>query len=183
MSRLTLSSPVLSRYTKTLFLLAKEQNCLPAIAEDMSKIEMIFGSTPGLSQYLSHPLLPTSNLHAIWEKCFDSQTNPLTIKFIRFLESKKRITLLTYLPTSFRNYYEEYQGIVRGVVRSVLPLSAAQMQAIKEKLQRKVLAKELHLVNTLEPKLIAGFQIQIGDMVIEANVQNKIQQLKQRLAA
>ena len=44
-------------------------------------------------------------------------------------------------------------------------------------------ASDVHIENILDESLIAGVKIQIGDTVIDLNVKNKLQQLKQKLVA
>jgi len=176
------STPVLNRYSRTLFELALKKSSLPEVALDIQNLRNLFSTLPQLKAFATHPLLNKQEAELLVEKICTLITHPLLKNFIGFLCKKNRLELLASLPNSFMVYYEKYQGIVRGEIKSAVPLSPEQIKNIQNKLINKINAKEVVLVNSLDPKLIAGFQIQIGDLVIEANIKDQIKKLKQSLA-
>ena len=103
--------------------------------------------------------------------------------FFKLLIRKNRVHLFAEIPAAFINYFESHKNILRATIKSVQKLSDEQLAKIKSKIMQKTGAGEVLVKNIVDPKLIAGIQIKMGDTIIDANIKNKLTQLKRKLAA
>jgi F-type H+-transporting ATPase subunit delta len=176
-------SKVTYRYAKTLFLVAAEKGSLDSILQDMKTIQDVFGSIEGIESYINNPVVHAQDikekaLSPIW-----SHLSELSQNFVDLLIQKGRLPLILELPQAFISIYESKKDILRVSVKSAHRLTQEQESSLKQKLVQATSAQDIIISNIVDPKLIAGFQIQIGDTLVESNVKNKLVQLKRSLAA
>ena len=84
--------------------------------------------------------------------------------------------------SEFEARYYEYKGLVIAKVQSAVELNDKQKNAILTKLE-KITGKEIELRCTVDPQLIGGMKILIGDTLYEGTVRAKLDGLKNKLSA
>jgi len=171
------------RYAKTLFKVSLDKGNLDEIVKDMCFILKIIASTKRLKSFLANPIVKKDMLEQIFLHKIKGEIDPLTLVFFKLLIRKNRVSLFVEIPTAFIKYYESHKNILRATIKSAQKLSDEQLLMFKEKLKLRTGADDIHIKNIVDPKLIAGIQIKIGDTIIDANIKSKLIQLKQKLAA
>ena len=73
------------------------------------------------------------------------------------------------------------KGILNGTIQSAIELDDETMCEIKESLEKRF-SKKLILEHRVTPELIGGLRIQVGNMVIDASVKSRLENLKEILA-
>ena len=178
-----MDSKATHRYAKTFFKLSLEKDNIDDVVKDMKSIARILRTTSGLRAFLSNPIVSNEMVNNLLLNKIKDGVNPLTMKFFNLLLKKNRVHLIPEIPRAFIAYYEAHKNILRATIKSVQKLSDDQILAITEKLKIKTGAKDIQIKNIVDPKLIAGIQVKIGDTIIDANIKNKLVQLKRKLAA
>ncbi len=100
--------------------------------------------------------------------------------FIRILGENSRFEVLPEIFEEFERLSREYQKILTATVVSARPLSREDIEAIKAKLASKY-GFEVSLSEKIDPSIIGGAVLQIGDNVIDASVKTSIQSLSSTL--
>lgn len=176
-------SIVEERYSKTLYELALEKGTIKEVLQDLNLIESLFSKVENLQTFLINPLLPNTKKLEVLAESLGNSLSHLTKSFLNLLAEKNRLDILVVIPKLFSDLNEGKNQVKRGIIRSVHPISPEQLEKIQNKVSSKIGAKVLYLENVLEPKLIAGIQIQIGDEIIEMNALHHLQKLKQILVS
>jgi F-type H+-transporting ATPase subunit delta len=100
--------------------------------------------------------------------------------FIYLLAEKRRLTLLPQIAALFVEYRAAHEKQITVEVSSALPLSEQQQQALSQ-----VLSKRLKLDVTLnckvEPDLLGGLRLRMGDKVIDSSIRGQLSRLKTTL--
>jgi F-type H+-transporting ATPase subunit delta len=81
------------------------------------------------------------------------------------------------MATSFMEQYMEEQGKASAVVTSALALSESLIKQIQEKVA-DLIKKEVSMTNLVDPSLIGGFILRVGDLQYNASVAAQLQQLE-----
>lgn len=173
---------VASRYAKSLIDLAKEQNSLELIKLDIDTFISVVSANKQLLAILKNPIINTDKKLAILTDLFGS-FNPVILAFFKIVVSKGRAEVLYSTAKEFINQYNNLKGTVKATVVSASELSAD----IKAQIQQAVLqaspaGSSVELETKINPDLIGGFVLKVGDKQIDTSLSSRLNQLKKEFA-
>lgn len=167
------------RYAKAVMDLAVESKQADALEKDMRQVREGIAGSDDLRDLLGNPVVNTAEkLKAL--KAVFAGAKPMTQKLFDVLGENKRIGLLDTIAHQFILLYEKMQGQDIALVTTAVPLSAAQEKSILSQL-KKITGKETSLQNEVDPELIGGFVLRVGDLEYNASVAGKLDHLKREL--
>jgi len=176
------SQRVASRYVKSLLGLAVEQKALDAVNRDMQMFDNLCDSNREFLVMLRSPIIKHERKRDILEKIFKGKVHNLTWAILDIITRKNREPLLPAIANDFHRAYNEYHGIGEASVTSAVPIDPA-LRAEVEAIVRKLSSREkIELVEKVEPALIGGFVINVGDRRIDASVSGQLRSLKLKLS-
>jgi F-type H+-transporting ATPase subunit delta len=167
---------VASRYAKSILDLAKEQDCLVATLADMETIEKIGHESSDLRYLLSSPIVKSDKKQAVLKAVFEGKIGKLTAAFIDLITVKRREQLLLEIAASFIQQYRVLSNILTAEVRSAVKLDDHIRKEIIERITQD--AASVVLTEIIDPELLGGFVVRVGDLQIDASVSNNIRELK-----
>lgn len=164
------------RYAKAVLDLAKDQDTVEAVNNDMTLISNSVAKSKDLSDMLQSPVLRSDvKKTALLEVFKDS--NAITVGLIDTLISNKRINILSEVASAFNQLYDQFRGSEVAIVTTAIPLT--------DDLKSKVLAKAKELTgkgvevnNVVDESIIGGFILRIGDIQYNASIANQLNKLK-----
>jgi F-type H+-transporting ATPase subunit delta len=167
-----------SRYVKSLLDLAIEKNVLEKVHTDMLLFSKVYEENKQFALMLRSPVIPHDKKREILAKIFKGKVDNLTMSFFDIITRKNREPLLGAIAKEFHNVYNEYKGIGKATVTSAVPLDAnlrAEFEALVRKYSDK---KQVELIERVDPEMIGGFVLNVGDRQVDASIRNKIKALK-----
>jgi F-type H+-transporting ATPase subunit delta len=169
-----------SRYAKALLDLSVEQNQLEAVYADMQLVAASIGGSKDLELLLKSPVVNSDKKSAILKAVF-TQLNKVTDGFIQLLVSKGRESFLADIAHSFIAQYKSMKGITVAYVKTAVALDGATRDKIIA--QAKSLAGgSIEIDEVVEPELIGGFVLRVGDQLIDHSVSGKLKSLKREFS-
>jgi F-type H+-transporting ATPase subunit delta len=169
---------VASRYAKSLIDLAREQNALDAIQADMLQVIEVIKSNSQLQAVLKNPIIKLDKKESILNSIFGKSAHPLLVAFFKLLIEKRRAGVLFATAKEFIVEFNQEKGIVEASVLSAAPLSSEQQEQIIS-LINKEYGKQVILSNEIDPDLIGGFILTVGDKQIDTSIAGKLNRLEQ----
>ncbi|MFT7614254.1 MAG: F-type H+-transporting ATPase subunit delta [Parvicellaceae bacterium] len=169
-----------SRYAKSLIELSQEKGQLDTVYADMELVSNTIDASHELKRLLKSPIIKGDKKFTVLDKIFASQTGEITSNLISLLTKKKREELLQFIAIDFIAKYKEMKGLVVANVTTAVALND-DTKANVLALIKKHVAGEIELVETINPDLIGGFVVRIGDKMIDASILKKINDLKKEL--
>jgi len=169
-------------YARTVFELAQAQGVADEVTAEMRALASLFAAEAGVRSALQNPIL-SGEKKATLAQPLIARATALTGKLIRLLAEKNRLAVLPDLADAYLRIEEQARHIQRAKVVSAKPMTEAQLQALSQILAAKRPGMTYQLENTVDDHLVAGFRVEEGDNVLDASLRNKLDQLKQRLAA
>jgi len=100
--------------------------------------------------------------------------------FLRVLAHKDRLDLLPLILQQSRLYYEIQQGKRRVQVISAAELSSEQVDQVQQQLSEKLPFDPI-IESSVDPSLIGGIVIRVGDTVYDSSVKTRMKQLRERM--
>ena len=168
------------RYAKAILDLASSKNCQDAVANDMKVISKNIESNLELSTFIQNPTISVEVKEKAMLEIFAS-ANAETKGLFHLLFENKRFEILGAIATEFNNLFDESNGVQVAKVTTAIVMDAT--------LESKVLAKiatfsdkKITIENTIDPTIIGGFILRIGDKQYNASVANRLQVLKRELS-
>ncbi len=177
-----LHSRVASRYASALLGAARQANVLDDVRKDVDLLKVSVAVSRELASFLKSPIISADRKAAALKSIFEDKVSILAMNFLLLLVEKTREAELPQILTSFDAQYNEYKGIVEAHISSAIELDEQQKQAILDKVRRYT-GKTVVPDYRLDPTLIGGFQVRIGDSILDGSVKHQIENLKKTLMA
>lgn len=95
---------------------------------------------------------------------------------VRALVENRRLAVLPEIVEVFEELKNAAEARIEATVQTALPMSPDQIKALEQGLTRK-LARQVTVTVTVEPSLIGGALVRAGDLVIDASVRGRLEQL------
>lgn len=168
---------VASRYAKSLIDLSKEQGKLDLVKGDMEQLIGVLKQNPELMAVLRNPIMKTDKKKSILKALFQDKIEPTILSFFNILINKGRGGILYDIALEFVREYNEVKGIVNATVVSAAKLSEENFNQLKAQIAQQINA-EVILTNTVDPSLIGGFVVKVGDRQVDASIAGKLNKLE-----
>ena len=171
-----------TRYAKSLIDLSVEQNALENLKNDMVLFRKVVDENPQLEAILQNPIVPLDKKRGILSATFDSLVHDITKSFFKLIVSKGRSAILFEVSRQFIKQYNALKGIMTASVKSATPLTEANLVSIVEVVKRELGANEVIIDSKVDPSLIGGLIIKVGDKQFDASISGKLNKLKKQFA-
>jgi F-type H+-transporting ATPase subunit delta len=169
------------RYAKSLLDLSVERGVLDQTQADMDLVSQTIIGSKDFSVVLHSPIINSDKKEVILKEIFGDKVSTLSMSFMDIINRKGREGLLGQISSSFVVMSKEYKNIYGAEVTSAHPLSDDARARI-EKIVRDIKQGEVELAETIDPNVIGGFILRIGDNMVDASVSSKIRDLKQEFS-
>lgn len=172
---------VASRYAKSLIDLAREQKALDQVQQQMMLFVEVCKDNPTFLAVLRNPIVSLDKKAAVLEGLFADKVHQMVLSFFKIMVNKGRSGVLYATAKEFLNLYNQDKGIVKAKVISAVELTEANKKQLIE-LVKTTTRGEIVLETKLDPKLIGGFVLQVGDKQFDASLSSKLNKLKKEFA-
>jgi ATP synthase, F1 delta subunit len=173
---------VARRYAAALFAQAKKQDNIVAIRDDLrSAVETVEGS-PILMSLLNQPLVTEARKKEAVATALQGRVQPATFAVINLLIDKRRATLLRGVYDEYERLVREYQNIAFATAVTAVPLTEPQKAALEKSLEART-GKDIELKTEVDPAIMGGVLVRIGDTVLDGTVRGKLERLREQLLA
>jgi len=167
------------RYAKSILSFSEENNTSKEVAIDMQKLSDLMQVKSDLQTALENPLIANEKKLMILNGLFPDASES-TKKLFSLMGYNNRLAILAEAGYHFLELYAISNNITKGTVTSVSPLSSDLKEIVHKK--AKTFSKgELKIENKIDPNIIGGFILKIGDMQLDASITNQLKKIKTKL--
>ncbi|MDV6344839.1 F0F1 ATP synthase subunit delta [Nitrosomonas sp. Is37] len=160
-------------YAEAVFKLAKEKNALSSWS-DMLNALIETTSVEQIRALVADPGVPTGKLAEIILEVCENKLDNEGKNLVTLLIENNRLELLPQLSALYEQLKSEYEGILEANIISAYAISDGQLEQLVSVLEKKFKCKIKAKVN-IDPELIGGVKIVIGDEVIDSSVRGKLE--------
>ena len=172
---------VVKRYATALFDLAASEGAMAKYEEEVKVIVRALHDEPDFMGVLNNHKVTKENKISLVENVFtDKVSNPIVGLLVLLVKKGRQGDLLDVLE-AFLERVKAESGITKAVITSAVPLTEAQLTAIKEKLEAGTKTK-IEIETIVDTSIIAGLVIRVGDKVVDASIKGEMQTLKKQLS-
>lgn len=173
--RTTIARP----YADAAFGIARDRNAL-AEWSGMLALARAVASDPAMTRALENPKLGAQEKTSLFLSIAGDRFDAEMRNFVRVLIDAHRIELLPEIVGLFEAFRADAEGVAKATIESAQPLSEAQIAELSQAMARR-LGKRVEATASVNPALIGGARIAVGDTVIDGSVRGKLAQMRQSL--
>ncbi len=168
------------RYAKAILETAISSGKANQVNDDMKSIITAVDSSADLKDFLASPIIKSDlKMNALLEVFGSVQAE--TKSLFRLLQENKRFEILVAIATQYNAQFDEMNGVEVAKVTTAFPITAELEAKILAK-AATISTKKITIQNTVDPSIIGGFILRIGDKQYNASVSNRLQELKREFS-
>lgn len=175
--RTTIARP----YADAAFATAREGNDLAAWS-GMLRLAEAIATDAKMAEALASPKLDAAAKTSLFLSIAGERFAPMMRNFVGILIDADRVGLLPEIRALFEAHKAEAEGVAKARIETALPLTDAQLAEITAALAHRF-GKRIEAAVEVNPALIGGARIAVGDTVIDGSVRGKLATMAQALTA
>ncbi|MBO4353634.1 MAG: ATP synthase F1 subunit delta [Clostridia bacterium] len=168
-------------YGGALFELADGENISKEILDEIRAVAPFFERGSDYVRLLTTPNISAPERVKCVRDAFGGKVNGYLVNFISLMTERGRAYDVADSFVEYERRYNEKNGICTVKVKSAVPLSDSQMDALKAKLS-KHFKKTVELSCEVDPSLIGGLTVCADGELIDGSVSAKISEIRKKLA-
>ncbi|MFN8614395.1 MAG: ATP synthase F1 subunit delta [Vampirovibrionales bacterium] len=170
-------STIANRYADALFTWCQEAEAsLPNTLTELQTIAEVLHQDPKCLAYFADPGIPQSQKLTLVMEAFQS-AQPAIRNALALLTEHQRLDLLPELVEQFEKQLDAQSRRVRGVLTSAAPVSEKVLEQVAQAAKHRLGADDVLLDNVVDPSLLGGASLQVGDVRLDGSFATQLQHL------
>ncbi len=165
------------RYAKALLNLAKDSKEETAVNDDMLFITTTISENEEFEVMLNSPIVKSSDKINVLSALFKEKVNTITLGLFHLLKDNKRIAMLASIAKQYAIIYDFDKHMQVAKVTTAVPLTAEIEKQILAKIVT-LTGEKASLENEVNPAILGGFILRVGDVQYDASISNYLNELK-----
>ncbi len=152
-----------------------------AVVGELEEIRAdVLGAQPRFASILASPSVSVAEKDRILNATFEGRALPTVVRFLRVLNRHGRLGILSAVTLQARATLDRKLNRKPVTVQSAVPLDEGQQSAVRDRLAAMIQATPV-ITLEVDPSLIGGLVVQVGDDVYDASVRTHLERLRGRL--
>jgi len=175
-----LNKSVARRYAEAFFSIAREADKIDDYQVELEKVVQTINEVEGMKEYMAHLLIPAKAKKELIQKIFADQLSPMTMNFLLMVIDKRRESYLEFIYKEFVDMADETRNIKKAELFAAREVPEQELEELAQKLSTST-GKKVLLKLTVDPTLLGGVKIRMGDQIVDGTIAKKLQMLKENL--
>jgi F-type H+-transporting ATPase subunit delta len=169
------------RYAEAVFQLAAEDDSYDRWAADLHLAAEIVADD-SVAHIVNSPAVPLKDRARLLGSMLGDRLAPRAINLIKLLDQRGRLALLPAIAAEYDRQLDRMRGVVVATVTSAAVLDADETAAVEARIE-KMTGSTVRLTSVVDPALIGGLTVRVGDRLIDASVRGRLERLRDQLVA
>jgi F-type H+-transporting ATPase subunit delta len=171
---------VAGRYAQALYDAAEAKGLTVEVYGELNMMAENLQQNPDFRLLLLGKMLNAAEKKELLVAVYGAFFQPLILNFLYLLIDKKREAILIEAIDAFTQLYRQSQGIEIATLISTKPLALAEEKELALSL-KQAFNKDIIFQHKLDPALLGGVLIKIGDLMIDGSLKSRLRQIKEEL--
>lgn len=167
------------RYARAIFDLAAEEGQVEDWGRWLADVRQVL-TEPAMRAVVANPSIAVQRRQEAVARVLDDRVGPEAVNLARLLVGADRVDEVDAVAEQFGRMADDAAGRVRATATTAVPLDPSEADKLVGELSNE-LGREVRLDVRVDPAIIGGLVVQIGDRMIDASVATRLQQLRRRL--
>jgi len=172
-----------ARYAGAFFTAASKGGQLEKVEKELKGLGSLISSTPSLKAYLTNPIIKRQEKKEDMNK-ITSGYSELTRGLVNVIADNGRLKEMGKVIETFQMMMDQKRGFVKAEITSAQELTKKQVTQVQNAMGRFLEdGQTIKLTTKVDPEILGGLQVQVGDKFIDLSIQGKITKVSQALAS
>lgn len=172
---------VAHRYAKSLVQLAKENESLESIHEEVLSIHELIDTSDDLKFLLRSPIIKQQKKQKIIQQVFKGNVSDTLMNFLNIVLAKGREGILPEILDAFVTEYNNIKGITPVIMTTAVPVDEEFGASVINILQKEFGLSQVELTQEVDEKLIGGLVLEFDHKRYDASVSHQLDRLRHTL--
>jgi F-type H+-transporting ATPase subunit delta len=168
-------------YAEALFEAARDNDKLDAIHEQLDEFAHAVAENRDLQVFLFSPYFSSAEKRE-WIERAVSGADPEFVNFLELLVEKHRMPLIFRIQRQFEAAWKEENRKLDVTVTSAVELDPEVVKRVGSEIEKQT-GRSVELESTVNEDLLGGIVLQVGNMVLDASIRNRLEKLRKAVAS
>jgi ATP synthase F1 delta subunit len=167
-------------YARSLFEVAKEGDKLDLVRDQIGEFADALNETRELQVFFFSPYFSTpEKVDGLGRMVTDA--DPVVVNFLKLLIEKHRMPVIFRIRSVLDDLWERENRLLPVRISSAVELDEETVRQLGDRISEQT-GRQVELSSTVEPDLLGGIVVRVGNSVLDASVRNRLQQLRRQVA-
>ena len=167
-------------YARSLFEVAREQDKLDVVRDQLGAFADALDDTRELQVFFFSPYFSTQEKEDGLERAV-ADADPVVLNFLKLLIEKHRMPVIFRVRATYDRLWEQENQLLPVEITSAVRLDEAIVRQLGERIEEQT-GRKVELSSRVEPDILGGIVVQVGNSVLDASVRNRLEQLRRQVA-
>jgi F-type H+-transporting ATPase subunit delta len=167
-------------YARSLFEVAKEQGKLDEVREQLGQFADAMQADRELQVFFFSPYFSTPEKEDGLDRAVTGADDTI-VNFLKLLIENHRMPVIFRVRRGYDELWEEENKLLPVQVTSAVELDQATVKQIGDRIAEQT-GQRVDLSATVEPDILGGIVVRVGNQVLDASVRNRLEQLRKQVA-
>jgi F-type H+-transporting ATPase subunit delta len=169
------------RYARALFSIGVDRGSAEQLGKELDAVSDLWTGSAELREAVANPVFKASEKRAVMQTLLPRVAPTADVqKFVLLLLERGRLPSVANIARAYREMADVHAGRVRAHVTSAQPLTAAELERVKQSLARRT-GKQVLVEASVDPALIGGVVARVGDLVLDGSIRTQLGSLRDKL--
>lgn len=176
-------SLISERYAGAFYDAANEAGKQELCRDELVTLDQIFRSEPDLTGFLSNPQKTLTKKSEAIQGIFSGTLDPLTLNFLLLLLGKGRLDQLSSIVRDYQSRMDRDENVIHIHITTAMEADPEQVQKICDKFQALYHASRVKVDTSVDPELIGGAVITVGDTMYDESLKGRLDALRTEISS
>jgi F-type H+-transporting ATPase subunit delta len=167
-------------YARALFEVATEQDKLDEIREQLGQFADALDQSRDMATFFFSPYFSSEEKKDALKRAVEG-AEPAFMNFLEALVERHRMPVIFRIRTRFDKLWEEKRKLLPVEVTSAVALDEQTVSRIGKSIGEQI-GQQVELSSTVDPEIIGGIVLRVGNFILDASIRNRLEQLRKQVA-
>jgi ATP synthase F1 delta subunit len=167
-------------YARSLFEVARDQDKIDEVREQLGELADALDEDRSLSTFFFSPYFSTEEKKDGLHKAVDG-AEPIFLNFLELLLEKHRMPVIHRIRRDYDKLWREENKLLSVQVTSAVELDDDTVKHLGDRIAEQT-DRKIDLTTTVEPDILGGIVLRVGNSVLDASIRNRLEQLRRQVA-
>ena len=166
-------------YSRSLFEVASEQDALDRIHDELGQFADTLAEDRDMQVYFFSPYFSSQEKKEGIGKLIEGADENF-IRFLELLAERHRMPAIFRIRRGFDEMWREENKLLAVRVTSAVELDPETVEGIGKKIEEQT-GQRIELSSSVDPDVLGGLVLQVGNMVLDASIRNRLEKLRKQI--
>jgi F-type H+-transporting ATPase subunit delta len=166
-------------YARSLFEVADEQGKLDEVREQLGAFADALSETRELQVFFFSPYFSTQEKEDGLDRAV-TDADPVVMNFLKLLIQKHRTPVIFRIRANYDRLWEEENKLLPVEITSAVELDKEIVKQLGDRIAEQT-GRKVELSSRVEPEILGGIVVQVGNSVLDASIRNRLEQLRRQV--